>query len=219
MNKQKTGGLIAAIRKEKGLTQEQLGEKLYVTAKAVSKWERGDSAPGVDLLEPLARELGISVTELLAGERVEPEDLNQKAQQLALQMLRREKQAIYWTILLAATVMVLAVVLVLHRWGPAIFQRGNPIPYLAAAARLTTASAMFTFPAAMTVRNCSTRSKKSGASPLWSRRAADFCFPTGQTGWWCPPRFTGGISWCGRCRHIHCKVHNRKAPERVLFSL
>lgn len=138
MNKQKTGGLIAAIRKEKGLTQEQLGEKLYVTAKAVSKWERGDSAPGVDLLEPLARELGISVTELLAGERVEPEDLNQKAQQLALQMLRREKQAIYRTILLAATVMVLAVVLVLHRWGPAIFQQGNPIPYLAAAARLTT---------------------------------------------------------------------------------
>ena len=40
MNKQKTGALIAAIRKEKGLTQEQLGEKLYVTGKAVSKWER-----------------------------------------------------------------------------------------------------------------------------------------------------------------------------------
>ena len=63
MNKQKTGALIAAIRKEKGLTQEQLGEKLYVTGKAVSKWERGDSAPGIDLLEPLARVLGITVTE------------------------------------------------------------------------------------------------------------------------------------------------------------
>ena len=80
MNKQKTGALIAAIRKEKGLTQEQLGEKLYVTGKAVSKWERGDSAPGIDLLEPLARELDITVTELLAGERVPQEDLNQKAQ-------------------------------------------------------------------------------------------------------------------------------------------
>ena len=43
MNKQKTGALIAAIRKEKGMTQEQLGEKLYVTGKAVSKWERGIS--------------------------------------------------------------------------------------------------------------------------------------------------------------------------------
>ena len=45
MNKQKTGALIAAIRKEKGLTQEQLGEKLYVTGKAVSKWERGNPLP------------------------------------------------------------------------------------------------------------------------------------------------------------------------------
>lgn len=138
MNKQKTGALIAAIRKEKGLTQEQLAEKLYVTGKAVSKWERGDSAPGVDLLEPLARELDITVTELLAGERVPQEELNEKAQQLALTMLRREKRAIYRTILCAVAAMVLAVVLVLDLWGPVIFQRGNPIPYLSAALRLTT---------------------------------------------------------------------------------
>ena len=137
MNNEKTGALIAAIRKEKGLTQEQLGEKLYVTGKAVSKWERGDSAPGIDLLEPLARELGITVTELLAGERVPQEDLNQKAQQLALIMLRREKQAIFRTILLGGTAILLAVVLVLHLWGPTIFQRGNPVPYLVAALRLT----------------------------------------------------------------------------------
>ena len=43
MDLKKTGALIAAIRKEMGLTQEQLGEKLYVTGKAVSKWERGVS--------------------------------------------------------------------------------------------------------------------------------------------------------------------------------
>ena len=69
MNKEKTGALIAELRKEKGLTQEQLGEKLFVTDKAVSKWERGASAPGVDLLEKLAEVLGVTVTELLAGER------------------------------------------------------------------------------------------------------------------------------------------------------
>lgn len=138
MDLQKTGELIAAIRKEKGLTQEQLGERLYVTGKAISKWERGAGAPGVDLLEPLARELNITVTELLAGERVETEDLNQKAQQLALQMLRREKRAIYRTILCAAVASLLALALVLDLWGPTIFQRGNPIPYLTAALRLTT---------------------------------------------------------------------------------
>lgn len=138
MNNQKTGALIAAIRKEQGLTQEQLGEKLHVTGKAVSKWERGLSFPGVDILEKLAGVLGVTVTELLAGERMEREDLNEKAQQLALQMLRREKRVIYRTIFCAGLACLLAVLLVLDIWGPAIFQRGNPIPYLTAALRLTT---------------------------------------------------------------------------------
>ena len=137
MNNEKTGALIAAIRKELGLTQEQLGEKLYVTGKAVSKWERGVSAPGIDLLEPLARVLGITVTELLAGERVEQEELNQTAQQLALQMLRRERRLFYRTLACAAAVCLLVLVFVMELWGPVIFQRGNPVPYLLAAARLS----------------------------------------------------------------------------------
>ena len=90
MDLKKTGELIAAIRKEKGLTQEQLGEKLYVTGKAVSKWERGVSAPGIDLLEPLARVLGITVTELLAGERVEREKLPVKSEEIAIEAVRQE---------------------------------------------------------------------------------------------------------------------------------
>ena len=137
MDMKKTGALIADIRREMGLTQEQLGEKVYVTGKAVSKWERGASAPGIDLLEPLARVLGITVTELLAGERVEQEGLHEQAQRLALTMLRQEKRAIYRTLLLAAVAILLAAVLVLDLWGPVIFQRGNPIPYLAAAVKLT----------------------------------------------------------------------------------
>ena len=137
MNNEKTGALIAAVRKEKGLTQDQLGERVYVSGKAVSKWERGLSFPSVDVLENLAAALDLTVTELLAGERVPREDLNQKAQQLALRMLRREKRAIYRTLLMAALAAVLAAVLVLELWGPAIFQRGNPIPYLTAAAKLT----------------------------------------------------------------------------------
>ena len=137
MDMKKTGELIAAIRKEKGLTQEQLGERLYVTGKAVSKWERGAGAPGVDLLERLARELDITVTELLAGERVEGEDLNEKAQQLALAMLRRERRLFYRTLACAAALCLLVLVFVMELWGPVIFQRGNPVPYLAAALRLS----------------------------------------------------------------------------------
>lgn len=131
MNMQKTGGLIAAIRKEKGLTQEQLGEKLYVTGKAVSKWERGAGAPGVELLEPLARELGITVTELLAGERVGPEQLPEKSEEVTLQVIREErlghKRARF---LLAALVLLFAVYVLANNWS-ALSERGNPLPYLA----------------------------------------------------------------------------------------
>ena len=75
MNNEKTGALIAELRKEKGLTQDQLGEQVFVSGKAVSKWERGLSFPSVDVLEKLAEVLGVTVTELLAGERIEKEHL------------------------------------------------------------------------------------------------------------------------------------------------
>ena len=75
MDKEKTGRLIAQARKERGLTQRQLAERLHITAKAVSKWETGVSAPDVGLLIPLAEELGLSATELLEGRRMGgPED-------------------------------------------------------------------------------------------------------------------------------------------------
>lgn len=69
MDQQKIGGFIAALRKEKGLTQRQLADRLYVTNKAVSKWELGRSLPDSATLEPLARALGVTVDELLAGEK------------------------------------------------------------------------------------------------------------------------------------------------------
>ena len=65
----KTGTLIAQARREKGMTQKELSELLHVTDRAVSKWERGLSFPDVSLLEPLAGALGLTLTELLDGER------------------------------------------------------------------------------------------------------------------------------------------------------
>lgn len=67
MDIQKTGPLIRRLREAHGDTQKALAEKLHVTDKAVSKWERGLSCPDVSLLEPLAEQLGISVAELLQG--------------------------------------------------------------------------------------------------------------------------------------------------------
>lgn len=71
--------LIAERRKEKGLTQKQLAEKLDVTDKAVSKWERGNGLPAIDYLQPLADALDISVSELLQGEASSTEDKSDEA--------------------------------------------------------------------------------------------------------------------------------------------
>ena len=65
------GRFITECRKEKGLTQKALGEKLNVTDRAVSKWETGRSFPDVAILEQLCEELGISVSELLAGKKID----------------------------------------------------------------------------------------------------------------------------------------------------
>lgn len=74
IDKEKFGAFVAQLRKEKGLMQKELAEKLYVSDKAVSKWERGLSVPDVGLLVPLAELLGVSVTELLEGRRIPAEE-------------------------------------------------------------------------------------------------------------------------------------------------
>ena len=71
MDAQKTGGLIAQARREKGLTQRELAQALHVSAQAVSKWERGLNFPDLALLEPLGDCLGLTVSELLSGTRGE----------------------------------------------------------------------------------------------------------------------------------------------------
>lgn len=71
MDKERFGRFVAELRKEKGMTQKDLARGLYVSDKAVSKWERGLALPDVALLIPLAETLGVTVTELLEGRRLE----------------------------------------------------------------------------------------------------------------------------------------------------
>ncbi|MDE6733522.1 MAG: helix-turn-helix domain-containing protein [Oscillospiraceae bacterium] len=73
MDAEKTGRFIAELRGELGLTQRELAEKIGVTDKAVSKWERGRGFPDVAILETLSKELGVSIAELISGERATPE--------------------------------------------------------------------------------------------------------------------------------------------------
>ena len=65
------GTFIADLRKEQGLTQEQLAERLGVSNRSISRWENGNTLPDYSLMQALAIVLGISLSELLAGQRLD----------------------------------------------------------------------------------------------------------------------------------------------------
>ena len=79
MDQIKIGKFIAVLRKEKGLTQEQLGENLGVTNKTISRWENGNYMPDVEMLSLLSKEFGVSINELISGERLLAEDFKKVA--------------------------------------------------------------------------------------------------------------------------------------------
>ena len=99
MNQIKIGRFIAERRKKAGLTQTQLAEKLGITDKAVSKWERGVAMPDTSIMLELCNILSISVNELLCGEKIDMENNNQKNEQLFLDMAKEleKKNKTVWT--------------------------------------------------------------------------------------------------------------------------
>lgn len=94
MNQADTGRFIADCRKEKGLTQAQLAEKLNITDRAVSKWETGKSMPDSSIMLELCQILGVSVNELLSGEKIKMENMNKKADETLLELKRKEENNI-----------------------------------------------------------------------------------------------------------------------------
>lgn len=78
MNQEEIGKFIAKYRKEKNLTQAQLAEKLNITDRAVSKWENGKSMPDSSIMLELCEILGITVNELLSGEKITMENSEKK---------------------------------------------------------------------------------------------------------------------------------------------
>ena len=110
MDQIKIGEFISSKRKEKSLTQAALAEKLGITDRAISKWERGKGLPDASLMLDLCEILDITVNELLCGESVSMEDNNQKNEQLLLDMAKEieKKNKTIWT---AMRVLMIAVML------------------------------------------------------------------------------------------------------------
>ena len=93
MEQEMIGKFISACRKEKGLTQMQLAEKLNITNRAVSKWETGKSVPDVSLMLDLCNILGITVNELLSGERIAMESYQKKAEENLMELQSKKEKA------------------------------------------------------------------------------------------------------------------------------
>jgi transcriptional regulator with XRE-family HTH domain/DNA-directed RNA polymerase subunit RPC12/RpoP len=99
MDQIKIGRFIAERRKNASLTQLQLAEKLGITDKAISKWERGLAMPDTSIMLELCDFLGISVNELLNGEKIDMENNDQKNEKLLLDMAKEleKKNKTIWT--------------------------------------------------------------------------------------------------------------------------
>lgn len=110
INNEKIGQFIAARRKALAMTQKDLGDRLFVSDKTVSKWERGASLPNVALLQPLAEVLEVSVSELLNGEVQTPQiDAGEQAVAQALQLSLQEsfrRQRRFWALIFASALFV-----------------------------------------------------------------------------------------------------------------
>ena len=81
MNQEKIGRFIANCRKQRKMTQSELGEKLGVTEKSVSNWENGRNMPDLSLFKPLCNELNITLNDLLSGEKVTEKEYREKLEE------------------------------------------------------------------------------------------------------------------------------------------
>jgi len=94
MNQEKLGKFIVVCRKEHGLTQAQLAEKLGVTDRAVSKWENAKSMPDSSIMLPLCGILGINVNELLTGEKIAMKDYDRNAEENLLRLKKENEEQV-----------------------------------------------------------------------------------------------------------------------------
>ena len=91
MNQEKIGKFILEMRKQKGLTQKELAEMIGISDKTISKWECGNSMPDISYLEALCSSLGISVNELLSGERLSGESYSEKAEENIMALMKENE--------------------------------------------------------------------------------------------------------------------------------
>lgn len=119
MNYSKVGQLISKLRKEKGMTQLELANKLGITDRAVSKWECGKGCPDISLLDDLSKILDISILEILKGKRLENDEIiNNKAiiesMNYSKENFKNKIKTILNTLIIAITVVITIYIMLMN---------------------------------------------------------------------------------------------------------
>ena len=123
MDQVKIGKYIAGKRKDLGYTQAQLAEKLGMSDKSVSKWERGVCLPDVSVYESLCKELGISLNEFLAGEDIEAEKVVKKSEEnlLKVSWFMKKKSGLFKKII---AVIIALIILIIGLFAEFLYSEG-----------------------------------------------------------------------------------------------
>ena len=109
MSQNNIGEFIQQSRKAKGFTQKDLGDRIGVSDKTISKWENGNSIPDTSILNELCATLDINVNELLSGEKLTPEIYSMKAEENMMNLLEDNQKQQCFTLLPCAVGIVLLI--------------------------------------------------------------------------------------------------------------
>ena len=123
MDMQKIGSFLAELRKEKNLTQDELGAQIGVTNKTISRWETGNYLPPVEMLQTLGDNFGVSINEILNGERISDgnyKDISEQNIKSALtksdSVIAKHRKIMNWVIAVVVAALYVTISLITLKW-------------------------------------------------------------------------------------------------------
>lgn len=123
MDVQKIGAFLAELRKERNLTQDELGMQIGVTNKTISRWENGNYLPPVEMLQILSNKFEVSINEILNGERISNSDYKDISEQNLKSALinsdlviKKHRKIINWVIAILVAILYIIISIVTLKW-------------------------------------------------------------------------------------------------------
>ena len=123
MDMKKIGSFLAALRKERNLTQDELGAQIGVTNKTISRWETGSYLPPVEMLQTLGDTFGVSINEILNGERISDgnyKDISEQNIKSALtksdSVIAKHRKIMNWVIAVVVAALYITISLITLKW-------------------------------------------------------------------------------------------------------